>query len=172
MKDQIEFIKQAHEGQIYKPDKPYFYHLDQTARVGQRFSCSYPFLMEEDIQLACYGHDILEDTKTTAQDLQTAGFSERTIDIIKRVTDEPGANRKERKAATYPKIKGNIEATAVKLCDRIANVEYALQNKNYGHINMYAREEAEFEFQCEIPGQLDDMWGYLKQLFTYQKELR
>ena len=39
---------------------------------------------------------------------------------------ETKCNRKERKKKTYPKIRKNVGAILVKLCDRVANVRHSL----------------------------------------------
>lgn len=163
----IQFIKEAHQGQKYG-DLDYFYHLDKTAKVAERFSSVYAFLADPSVVIACYGHDLLEDTPVTLDDLVAAGFSSRTIRIIQKVTDEPGKNRKERKLATYPKIYGDLEATAVKLCDRIANVEHSITTKS-DLLSMYRKEHPELVANLKIDGNLDLMWEHLEYLLSTKK---
>lgn len=90
------------------------------------------------------------------------------------LTDEPGANRKERKAATYPKIKGTPGALQLKLADRIANVENGLASRvkdpsnslNKRMFLMYKKEQPEFESALRVLGQYDEMWNRLNTLFA------
>lgn len=116
---------QAHGAQLYDDVLPYRYHLGKTEGVAIRFG----FKRNRIIRLACWSHDVPEDTKKTLADLLAARFPKRTVSITWRVTDEPGINRDERKAKTYPKIAQDWMAVVVKLCDRIANVEYSFNNK-------------------------------------------
>lgn len=122
----------AHGAQLYG-DQPYVSHLEQVVAVLRRFGLATP-----EIEAAGWLHDVLEDTTATAVDIAGAGIPDSVVAIVAAVTDEPGANRKERKAKTYPKIAANRDAVAVKLADRIANVEAG------GKADMYAREHPEF----------------------------
>jgi (p)ppGpp synthase/HD superfamily hydrolase len=81
------------------------------------------------VQMAGWLHDVLEDTATSKTEL-VRNFGEEIADIVYRVTDEPGADRTERKRKTYRKIRGHYNATTVKLCDRIANVEASLDRSH------------------------------------------
>ena len=87
-------------------------------------------------------HDVLEDTHLSYNDIKKE-FGEDIAELVYAVTDELGRNRKERKEKTYPKIKGNPKAIAVKLCDRIANVREAKSSASK-MFRMYKDEHAEF----------------------------
>ena len=65
-------------------------------------------------------------------------------EIVYAVTDELGRNRKERKEKTYPRIAANKDAIAVKLCDRIANVQESSKT-NHRLYKMYQKEQADFK---------------------------
>ena len=68
-------------------------------------------------------HDLFEDTAATPELMIGLGADPQAVAIAEKVTDEPGATRKERKLKTYPKIATDAEAIVLKLADRIANVE-------------------------------------------------
>ena len=87
--------------------------------------------------------DILEDTGVSLG-LLVEMFGTDCADYVWAVTDEPGVNRKERKAKTYPKIRGNETATRIKLADRIANVGFSIETKNERMFRMYKKEHPEF----------------------------
>lgn len=163
-------IRKCHFPQKYSNSIPYHYHLLKTKEVGQHFSQFYPEMDDREFYIACLGHDVLEDTACKEQDLIEWGFPAFSIELIKAVTDEPGKNRKERKLKTYPKIRGNKLATALKLCDRIANVRANLEEGNDGLINMYRNEHQEFINNLQVEGELDVMWMYLGNLL-YQGQV-
>lgn len=115
-----------HKDQTYGQDKaypsPYFWHLKATVS-----NLAMAGVTDDNIRAAGFLHDTCEDCKIddkpiTPQFLATM-FNGAIADIVYRVTNEPGKNRKERHAATYPKIRGHEGATLVKLADRLANMK-------------------------------------------------
>lgn len=165
---------QAHENQKYGT-LPYQVHLEAVVKVLERFG----FKVSEDnfneavaqLLIAAWLHDVLEDTVLQANHL-VYHFGEVVTDLVKRVTDEPGRNRKEKKLATYPKIRENYYALVLKLADRIANVEAAINLKAQGSHNlyqMYHKEYAQFKHYLYQAGQGDKiaaMWQQLDQLLN------
>ena len=75
-----EFAEKAHGTQKYG-DKPYVTHLDAVATWLRE-------LGRADLENAGYLHDVLEDTKTTRAELETA-FDSRTAERVAAVTNEP-----------------------------------------------------------------------------------
>ena len=146
-----------HKEQLYG-DKPYVYHLDMVHMVSVEHGL--PQIVCE----AAYLHDVLEDTPVTYDELKEEFNSEELAHLVFCVTDEKGNNRKERKAATYPKIKSNTNAIALKLCDRIANVKASLTSENSGLIKMYRKEQPEFEAQLKTVGVHTKLWDALNRL--------
>lgn len=122
-------------------DHPYMYHLYKVEDVAKRFLSDYVGLWS--IQLACLGHDVLEDTDATKKDLEKY-LSGNIIDLIERVTDKSGKNRKERHLNTYCFIREKEHAVIVKLCDRIANIEEAI-SKSPQKLKMYKKEADTFK---------------------------
>jgi (p)ppGpp synthase/HD superfamily hydrolase len=98
----------------------------------------------DEIQVACILHDSLEDTELSYNDIKRA-FGIDIAEIVYAVTDELGRNRKEKKEKTYLKIKGNWKAIAVKICDRIANINHS---KIYNS-RLYKMYLAEHKVFCE-----------------------
>jgi len=85
--------------------------------------------------------------------------------LVRAVTDEPGNNRKQRKIATYPKIRAyGIEAVALKLADRIANVEHCIEVGNTSLLQMYYKEHLDFSKALREAGELTDLWSKLDAL--------
>jgi (p)ppGpp synthase/HD superfamily hydrolase len=132
---------EAHGAQRYG-DRPYADHLAAVVGVLERFGGSLEDEWTAPILVAAWLHDALEDTALTKDAIQEQ-VGDIVADLVWRVTDEPGANRKARKAATYPKLQQNERAVILKLADRIANVEESLRN-NPRLLGMYRKEYLDF----------------------------
>lgn len=87
--------------------------------------------------------------------------------LVEMVTNEPGANRKERHLRTYPKIRKSREAVIVKVADRIANTEYSIAQKTR-HLVMYQKEFSEFSTALFASGECDKMWDHLRRITCYR----
>ena len=156
--------------QMYGP-LPYEYHLQHVENVIQRF-----FKSDKPrtwyLRIAAWLHDLVEDTGYGLDTIKR-GFGEHVADIVWRVTDEEITeeeiasgirdNRKNRKAKTYPKTKESEEGTALKLADRIANVENC-HSWNNSLLKMYQKEYPEFRNQLYNDShcsKVKRMWRYL-----------
>jgi guanosine-3',5'-bis(diphosphate) 3'-pyrophosphohydrolase len=150
------FAIAAHGDQKYG-DQPYVVHLRHVQKVLSEWG----FANDPILVNAAWLHDVAEDTSTPLSEIE-ANFGTEVADIVQRVTDEPGSDRKERKLKTYPKIKGHRGATIVKLCDRIANVEAskAVAKK----FAMYRAEYPDFKDHLFVPGIADSLWTRLDDL--------
>lgn len=153
VKEAEAFAVRAHAAQKYG-DGPYEIHLRHAVRVLEEEGLS----QSPVLQAATWLHDTVEDTNTSLEEIDIR-FGAEVKDIVWRVTDEPGANRKERKLKTYPKIQGHRGATIVKLCDRIANVEASKTNPS--KLDMYLKEYPDFRTHLFIPGLADALWARL-----------
>lgn len=140
----------------------YIVHLEEVRDVLTRFD--FPASTCEKLHKSVYLHDLFEDTDLTPEKATSWGIDDQAIDWAKRVTDEPGETRKERKAKTYLKIRGKLGPTILKLADRIANVE------SEGKIDMYREEYPDFrKALCEVivdgaDARLVKMWEHLDNL--------
>ncbi len=158
-----EFAIKAHGNQKYG-DKPYKFHLQKVQETMKRYHIATSNLF---ILIAGWLHDVLEDTATSKNEI-VKDFGEEVADIVYRVTDEPGADRTERKRKTYHKIRGHIRATTVKLCDRIANAEASSDVPE--KLKMYKNEHGEFRDAVCIQDHdsfLGDLWRHLDQLLGF-----
>lgn len=126
----------AHADQKYG-GLPYHYHLKQVVKTSIRMG--YP----EKIQVACALHDVLEDTDVPYSMIKRA-FGKEVAEIVYDVTDELGRNRRERKRKTYSKTAKNVDAVAVKLCDRISNLNHSFSSDE-SILDMYISEHDEFK---------------------------
>jgi|SRR5579859_6385004 len=142
-----------HKDQDYS-GLPYTHHLASVEGVLRRFGHT-----DETILVAAWLHDVVEDTSTKIKDIEEM-FGEPVAHLVHAVTNEPGANRKQRSAATYPKIRGGgPRAVALKLADRIANVEMGGKL-----VAMYAKEYEDFHRSLYTPHENENMWAHLDSL--------
>ncbi len=151
------FVDAAHGEQKYG-DKPYSYHLNKVLEKVREFT-SDPYALS-----AAYGHDLFEDTeegKTAARKRFLFQHGPVLYDLIDRLTDKPGKNRKERHLHTYWQIRDEYRALLVKLCDRFVNHEECLLTNNSSLAQMYLREYWEFKFALFRDQQYEDLWAQL-----------
>jgi (p)ppGpp synthase/HD superfamily hydrolase len=162
--DMIAFASEHHKNQVYSLDRPYTFHLRAVRDTVFRFLAYIPYgVPVEVVTLAAWGHDLIEDTGVTIEEL-TDRYGVEVSDLIWRVTNEPGVNRKARHEATYWKIKESPAAVFLKLADRIANVEAG------GKTGMYRKEWLGFKAALYTEGELDPMWDHLENLLTSNEE--
>ena len=97
-------------------------------------------------------------------------LGQEAADIIYAVTNEKGKSRKERANGKYYEgIRNTPGAVFVKLCDRIANVQYSKMTKSR-MFEMYKKENDNFMTQlgwAEIH-EYAEMFNYLVDLFKDQ----
>jgi (p)ppGpp synthase/HD superfamily hydrolase len=117
---------------------------------------------------ASFGHDLIEDTRVSYNDVKTE-LGQEAADIIYAVTNDKGKNRKERAGVKYYQgIRDTPGAVFVKLCDRIANVQYGKMTKSR-MFEMYKKENSDFEQylgRYTSNKDLEPMFVYLKNLFN------
>jgi (p)ppGpp synthase/HD superfamily hydrolase len=154
------FAMTAHGDQMYG-DQPYVYHLDQVAQLVAAFGA--------DTMAIAYLHDTAEDTDASLEDIQKT-FGQRIAACVHLLTDEPGANRKERKAKTYAKlakVNGPLEtALIVKTADRLANVRACLAGRKQDLWEMYREEHPVFRSSAYRQGLCESLWTELDSLLT------
>jgi len=132
-------------------NEPYSVHL----KMVNYYAVKYSHLLDtdDDRTLACaaaWTHDLIEDTRMTYNNVKEA-FGEKIAEITYALTNEKGKNRKER--ANYKYYKGIRDchlATFVKICDRLANVNYSV-NTNSSMLKKYKSEYDEFEWELFNP---------------------
>ena len=131
---------------FYDTYLPYEFHLRMVAQVGSDFIHLIEKESEGDVNLsaksvllACWGHDLIEDTRCSYNDVKE-NLGETAANIIYAVTNEKGKSRKERANEKYYEgIRNTPGAVFVKLCDRIANVQYSKMTKSR-MFEMYNKE--------------------------------
>lgn len=157
-----EWAASRHGAQRYG-DHAYEFHLDSVETVAEEF-----FPGDARLKQGSYGHDLLEDTETTAEDLLSAGFDADAVGDIVAVTDVPAGTRKQRKEKTLPRIRERGPyAIKLKLCDRVANVRFGKTSAD-SKIGMYRDEQAHLESELFDPAHTDilPLWQHLRELLA------
>lgn len=145
---------------------PYEFHLRMVYNVFSDFKYLLEFDREllEACELACWGHDLIEDTRTSFNDCVN-NLGQVPAEIIYAVTNEKGKNRAQRaNDKYYDGIRNTRGATFIKLCDRIANVQYSKLTKSR-MFEMYKKENTSFTSQLGSHIYMD-MVDYLDNLFN------
>ena len=148
---------------LLSDDKEYYTGGDitdfDTEEVSERKAC----------YLAAWGHDLIEDTRVSYNDVKDhLGYE--AADIIYAVTNEKGKNREQRANDKYYEgIRNTKGAVFVKLCDRIANVQYSKMTKSR-MFEMYKKENENFMDQLvgwngSPSHPYFEMFEYLNKLF-------
>lgn len=101
----------AHAGQFDRGGNPYILHPLKVMH--------YLKTTDEELMCIALGHDVVEDTGTTFQQLREAGMSERVIEGIRSLTKMPGQTYEEYKEAVF----ANEDAMRVKVADLRHNTD-------------------------------------------------
>lgn len=154
------FAIAAHGNQKYG-DRPYSFHLDAVANLAEPYG--------EEAMLVAYLHDTAEDTTATGQEIEST-FGSKIAACVSLLTNEPGANRKERKARTYAKLAGvcgpNELALVVKAADRLANVRACVEDRKRSLWELYRSEHQVFRSAAYRRGLCDPLWVELDSLLS------
>lgn len=150
----VQWILKQHKdtNHLYDVYLPYEFHLRMVVNVYNKFQ----HLIKNNefesddwgdtyniIELACWGHDLIEDTRVTYNDV-LSHLGLQATEIVYALTNEKGRNRKERANDKYYQgIRETPYASFVKLCDRIANVQYGKMTTS-NMVKMYLKENNEF----------------------------
>lgn len=167
MEQQIQWCIDRHKetNHFYDTYLPYEFHLRMVVQVCEDFSHLMPNWWDT-VKLACWGHDLIEDTRCSYNDIKNI-LGNDVADIIYAVTNEKGKNRSERANDKYYNgITNQHGATFVKLCDRIANVQYSRLTKSK-MLSMYRKENDNFVHRLRLEKTFNPMFEYLEKLLSY-----
>jgi (p)ppGpp synthase/HD superfamily hydrolase len=147
-----ELAVRAHGDQKYG-EQPYVVHLQAVAEILVPFG--------ETARAIAYLHDVVEDTAVSTADVEDE-FGHFVAECVGVLTDEPGVNRKERKARTYAKLAEVGPrlhlALVVKAADRLANIQACIADKRDSLLSTYRREHSAFRSAAYRPGLCDGLW--------------
>ncbi len=136
----------AETNHMYGEKQPYSVHLEMVYNIATRFIHLVPEENRDNVLAACWAHDVIEDCRQTYNDVKAA-TNEPVADMVYALTNEKGKNRKERGGPIY--YSGIIStqfASFVKICDRIANVQYS-KNTGSRMFDIYKNENRNFELR-------------------------
>lgn len=127
--DKVEIfaLKSYNEVNKLYDGKPYSVHINGCIDVANKFIHLIPYDERDVVIAAIYCHDVLEDCHTVSyNDLKKEFGSVALCEIVYAVTNLRGRSRKDRaNHEYYTGIRNTPYAIFVKLCDRIANIEYS-----------------------------------------------
>jgi (p)ppGpp synthase/HD superfamily hydrolase len=165
---EVQWIFKQHDdtNHMYDTYLPYSFHLRMVSNVAKDYIHLLPKNLQVPAILAAWGHDLIEDTRVSYNDVRKElGYD--AAEIVYAVSNEKGKNRKERANEKYYKgICETPSATFVKLCDRIANVQYSKMTKSR-QFEMYKEENENFTNSLKnyTGGDLEELFNYLNSLF-------
>lgn len=153
-----------HNGQTYGDGEDFTVHFTEVFRILlDEF-----LVIDESILVAAILHDTIEDTVANYKLIEKYA-GRRVADLVFRVTNEVGINRKDRNIKTYQKIKDDDDAVRIKLADRIANVRHSIKGSNPKFIGMYKKEYGSFRYYLYREDQdamIQKMWECLDNLLN------
>lgn len=141
----IKYAVTTHEQTLHRYDgAPYSVHLALAAHYADIFSYLLPEERRDAVLSAVWLHDTIEDCRITYNDLKKI-FGEEIAEMVFAVTNNRGRTRAERADEDYYRsIRETPYATFIKLCDRLANVEYSAVFGEDRMMEVYRRESAHF----------------------------
>ena len=139
----------------------YAFHLTMVKEVADMFIHLIPEEDRPDVLGGCWVHDIIEDARETFNNVLKA-TNEVIAEYAFRCTNEKGRTRTDRaNDKYYREISEYKHTTFIKLCDRIANVSFAIETKS-SMLKMYRNEY--LTFQKLRDGRFEIMWEHLDKL--------
>lgn len=153
-----DFAVERHGNQQYGAH-PYYVHLDAVAAIAEPYG--------EQAMITAYLHDVVEDTNTTLEEIETL-FGSLVARCVAILSDEAGPNRKARKIKTYEKMQrvSGEESLAliVKTADRLANVKACINDQHQRLLDTYRQEHPAFTLAVYREGLCDELWEELNRL--------
>lgn len=163
-----EYAMRCHVGTNHSYDeKPYETHLSMVAQTGIQFLNHIKEADREIVISACWLHDVIEDCRENFNSVKK-NTNEKVAEIVFLCTALRGRTRKERyRDEFYDAIRPNALAVYVKLCDRIANVEYSRKSGSNMY-TVYYSENKRFLEKLEIEESFyEPMRDHLLSLFEH-----
>jgi guanosine-3',5'-bis(diphosphate) 3'-pyrophosphohydrolase len=107
----IKLMVDAHDGQFDRGGQPYCCHPLKVMH--------YLKTTDEELMCIALGHDVVEDTDVTYQNLRAAGMTDRVINGIRALTKQPGQTYEEYKQGVF----ASRDAMLVKCADLRHNTD-------------------------------------------------
>jgi guanosine-3',5'-bis(diphosphate) 3'-pyrophosphohydrolase len=124
-------VAQKFDGHYDKSGQPYILHLLKVMH--------YTKTDDEELQCIALGHDVIEDTPTTYEELEELGFTARIIQGIRNMTKVPG----ETETQYLNRLMSAEDSVRVKLADLRHNSDIrrlkGLSEKDFKRMTKYHR---------------------------------
>ncbi len=135
-------------------EHPYVHHLDTVHRIACEMGCS------DLVKVAAFLHDVVEDTSVPIEEIcNDFGWDIAALVYAVSNDTDPAPGYKER---TYRKIRSHcIDAVALKLCDRIANMEACKPGRDTRLIRKYVSDMPLFRAILHVHDELPALWARL-----------
>lgn len=137
----LHIATNGHHGQFDRGGNPYILHPIKVMH--------YVKSEDEELQCIALGHDVIEDTDVTYQDLKEAGMTDRIINGIRALTKLPGQTYDEYKEGVF----ANVDAMKVKLADLRHNTDVrrlkGVSEKDIARMEKYHRFYMEISFRLK-----------------------
>lgn len=167
--EQWIFDQHRNINHLYAGYLPYEFHLKMARKVYvdyERLVMDYPdptYPRPIPLQMAVLGHDLLEDTHLSYNDV-TDRLGQEVAELIYAVTNEKGRTRDERANDKYYQgIRDTKGAEFVKLCDRIANVRYGTMMGG-SMVYRYQQENDEFIKKIGLDNEIHFLYPMVEEL--------
>ncbi len=154
--------------------RPYICHVDEVVDVVNTFGYNYfPYAGFNLLVIdTCFMHDLIEDTKTTKEDL-LEDFNPITVNAVVHCTDVDYGNRKKNKIESNirfsklnPEIVEERIALIAKPSDLYSNMKYALDIKAVRFVKLYVDEYKPLKAALYREGVCDVIWEELDKLYV------
>lgn len=160
----------ADTNHFYDEYLPYQLHLRMVEKAALDHLQIVPELKRAIVLAACWTHDTVEDTRENFNSVLKA-TCEEVAEITIAVTNYGrGRNRKERMPDfVYEDIKNTPFATFVKLCDRIANIQYSKMTGS-DMFKKYKEEHKHFKDMLYVKGDNEELWSTIDTIFSSKEK--
>lgn len=132
IEEAILLAYEIHKDEKYG-NKPYISHLQDVYNLAVRYQ------LYEYAQVAAWLHDSIESNPDMVEKVSTS-VSADALKIILLVTDNQGANRRDRKKGVLARTATDSMAVALKLCDLVSNVCRSMEVNDRKKLEMYIKE--------------------------------
>lgn len=136
-------VNQLYDGMCY------YFHLLDVVNNAKKFIHLIDESERELVLAGCWVHDVIEDTGETYNDVKKV-CGEKVADLSYALTNEKGKTREERaNDKYYSEMKEVPNAVFIKLCDRMANMNYSKKNGS----SMYLK------YKKELPSFIEKLYN-------------
>lgn len=155
-----------HQHQItnhfYDGKYPYSFHLDMVVQIARKFIHLIPENDRDEVLAGCWVHDVMEDTRETFNNVKDS-LNDSIARYSYALMNEKGMTREERANDNYYYgIRTYKHATFIKLCDRMANMQYSKETGS-SMFKKYVKEYDHF-FNQLYDGRYQELWDELKRI--------